>query len=129
VPARAEKSKLFIDQQFGPGGGVLFMVTERPIAGVRVEVPPQARCGQQVTCDIAIVDGAGRPLDAIVPVEVKVLDAEGKPAEFSGFYGAKDGRLSLKLELAANDVPGPWRVRVQELASGLSQESTFAVAR
>ena len=65
----------------------------------------------------------------MVPVRVDVLDAAGKPAEFSGFYGAKDGRVTVKLDLAANDAPGRWQVRAQELASGQTAERVLSVTR
>jgi hypothetical protein len=53
-----------------------------------------------------------------VPLRVDIRDAAGRDAERTGYYGAKDGRLELKLDLAANDQPGVWQVRVRELASG-----------
>ena len=72
---------------------------------------------------------AGRPVAAVVPLQVTILDAKGRPAEGSGWYGAAGGRQVLRLRLADNDVPGRWIVRVRELASGLSVEEAFVVRR
>lgn len=37
------------------------------------------------------------------------------------------GRLAIALNLASNDLPGEWAIRVKELASGLSGERTLRV--
>ncbi len=52
---------------------------------------------------------------------------QGRAAEFSSYYGAKGGRLAIALNLASNDLPGEWAIRVKELASGLSGERTLRV--
>ena len=44
-------------------------------------------------------------------------DTNGKPAEGSGFYAAKDGKLDVKLDIATNDDPGTWEVHVRELVT------------
>lgn len=58
---------------------------------------------------------------------MRSANPRGHPAEFSGFYGAKAGRLSLSLNLARNDTPGDWIIRVRELASGQSTERNLTV--
>ena len=58
---------------------------------------------------------------------MRSADPRGHPAEFSGFYGAKAGRLTLSLDSARNDTPGNWIIRVRELASGQSAERNLTV--
>ena len=65
----------------------------------------------------------------IVPVRIEVLDPRDRLAEFSGYYGATAGRLTLECNLATNDEPGCWRIRAQELASGLTAEHRLSVRR
>jgi uncharacterized protein YfaS (alpha-2-macroglobulin family) len=77
---------------------------------------------------VSVVDKAGAPVTAVVPVQLDVRDAQGKQAEFSGYYGAKDGKLSLRLNLAANDATGNWTIKATELASGLSKQQRLVVA-
>jgi hypothetical protein len=76
---------------------------------------------------VTAVDDAGHPLDAVVPVEVQVLDPAGRPAEYSGWYGARDGRLEVRLDVASNDTPGLWRLQAHELASGRRAETYLRV--
>ena len=59
-----------------------------------------------------------KALPAVVPLQVAIADPAGRSAEFSGYYGAKNGTLCLRLDLAANDRPGVWQIQVRELASG-----------
>jgi hypothetical protein len=81
-----------------------------------------------VVVKTAVVDKSGRPLDAVVPLRVDIRDSAGRDAERTGYYGAKEGRLELKLDLAANDQPGMWQIRVRELASGQTARQYIRVS-
>lgn len=116
-----------IDWHFGPGEGRVFMVTERPITSVRLSAPEQAAPGESVAISAAVLGDNGQPVDAIVPVRVQIFDPSGDEAEFSGYYGAKDGAVQIALDLAANDAPGMWQIRVQELASGKTASAYMRV--
>jgi len=118
VKAQQEAGALKINTHLGPCDGRVFMITDRAIAGVSIEFPATAKRGQQASVQVAVLDDAGKPIDAIIPVRVRIADPEGRPAEFSGYYGAKDGKLSLALDIAANDTAGVWEIEVEELASG-----------
>ena len=118
LPAQQKRPWLLANVQLGPCDGRLYMVTSRPIALVRVEGPGEIARGQSATLSMAVADAAGRPVDAVVPMEVTIRDAEGRPSEFSGYYAAMDGKLSVRLDVASNDVPGVWQIDARELASG-----------
>lgn len=78
---------------------------------------------------ISVVDEKSQPVPAVIPLEVEITDPAGRVAEFSGYYGAAEGQLPLKLDIAKNDRPGTWQIRVRELASGLTGVSYFQVQR
>jgi len=127
VPAKAEADGLRFNVSFGPGDGGVFMLTNRQFAGVQVKAPGQAKRGGLVDVIVSVVDTKGAALAAVVPIQVEILDPQGRPAEFSGYYGAKDGKVSLRMSLAANDAPGAWLIRATELASGLSSQHPLVV--
>jgi hypothetical protein len=129
VPAKASGGTLKIDANFGPGDGRLFLITPAPVNSVRIAPPGQARLGGSVTIRTAVLDNRGKPLAAVIPVQVEVVDPQGRPAEPSGYFAAKDGQLSITLDLARNDSPGRWTVRVRELASGKTSTAALTVAR
>ena len=126
APFRRTPGGTAFDVALGPGEGKVYLLLDRPIEAVAVTATPRARLGERVRVEVAVRDALG-PVGAVVPVRLDVLDPEGRPAEFSGWYGAGDGRLSVRLDLAANDRPGRWTVRARELASGRSGESISTV--
>lgn len=127
VPAKASGGNLQLDASFGPGDGRVYMITSQRIASVGLKAPTQAKRGGTVDVSVSVLDSAGAPLAAVVPVQVEIVDPQGKPAEFSGYYGAKDGKVGLRLNLAANEAPGTWTITAKELASGLSKQQRLVV--
>lgn len=105
--------------QLGPCEGGVFLVTPRPIEQLNIAAPEQTQRGETIAVDITIAESSGTPIPAVIPLRVDITDSAGRPAEWSGFYGAANGTLKLKLDIAENDVPGVWQIRVRELASGL----------
>ena len=127
VAARVTDGGLEFGTDLGPGGGSVYLIVDQAIAGVRIEAPEQVGRGDRVEIEARIVDAAGEPVGAVIPVQVEILDGEGRPAEFSGYYGARDGQLALTLDIAANDAPGEWMIRLTELASGRSAARELVV--
>ncbi len=127
LPTQAAEGRLTVDVQLGPCDGRLFLVSSRAVGSVRVEAPAAIPCGESILCRVQVLDPGGARLDAIVPVEVEVRDAEGRTAEFSGAYAATEGQLELKLTVASNDAPGTWQVSARELASGQVGRGFFRV--
>jgi hypothetical protein len=118
VAAKAADGKLQLDAHLEPCEGQLLMVTDRAISGVNIQAPSDGKRPAPLTLSISVVDADGKPIDAVVPLKVDLLDPDGRPAEFSGYYGAKAGQLTIQADLAPNDSPGTWEVRAMELASG-----------
>ncbi|MCY2963243.1 MAG: hypothetical protein NT069_06245 [Planctomycetota bacterium] len=113
--------------ELGPCEGGLFLVTPRPIERLIIAAPETTQSGSAVDVDISIADSTGTPVSAVIPLRVEITDSAGRLAEWSGFYGAANGTLKLKLDIASNDAPGAWQIRVQELASGLIARQSVRV--
>ena len=110
-----------------PGEGRVYMITERPIAGLAVSAPRATARGAATSVTIAVRDPAGQPMDGVVPVRIDITDADGQLAEFSGWYAATQGTLSLDLDIATNDASGDWTVEATELASSRQGRAQFRV--
>jgi hypothetical protein len=115
----ADGNALQFPVALGPCEGRVLMVTERPIREVTIAAPQEVRRGESIGLDIAVTDAA-QGVDAVIPIDVRIVDPEGRKAEFSGYYGAKAGRQSITLDIAPNDRTGVWTINVKELASGKS---------
>ena len=102
----------------GPCDGRLFLLTDRPIAGVQIDAAETTLLGQPVAIKVTVTDPSQQAIDAVIPLHVEIADPHGRPAEFAGYYGAVQGRLTLTITPAQNDSPGLWSIRVKELASG-----------
>jgi hypothetical protein len=120
--------QIAFDAGYGPGGGGIYLIIDEPLVDVELSVPETVTLGGRVDLSVTVLDESG-PVAAVVPVRLDITDPEGRLAEPTGAYAAVDGRLSVQLDLAANDVPGLWRVRAVEGASGRVAERTFRVIR
>jgi hypothetical protein len=128
VKVEAGDGFITIPQNFGPCEGRVMMITDRAVDAVQVTAPATAAPGDSVTLSVTVLGDDGKPMDAIVPVEVKLIDPAGRAAEFSGYYAAKDGAVSIDALLAINDMPGVWRIEATELASGRTGNAYMRVA-
>lgn len=127
VTVTAADGSLSFPVAFGPGQGRLFLIVERPLARVQVAAPAEVSRGQSGTIEIVVLDNAGQPIDAVVPLQVQGNGPDGQPLEVVGWYAAVGGKLSLPVDVARNDAPGTWKVQVRELASGLQANAEFTV--
>jgi len=125
VPAYSRENKLRWPVNLGPCDGRVYAITSEAIAAVKLAAPDSAARGSAVSLNVQIEDHSERAIDAVLPIHLEISDPAGRVAEYSGYYGAVGGRLSLRLDIARNDIPGVWQIRARELASG--KESTVYV--
>jgi hypothetical protein len=116
-----------IPLSLGPCDGTLLLVLTRAIGGVSLTLPESAKPGDSVNLAISLTDSAGAPLNAVIPAQVEIRDANGRLAERSGHYAIKNGSLRLTLDLAPNEDPGAWHVTLRELASRRSASGSVQV--
>lgn len=115
------------EKALAPGDGRMFLITPEALHHVEVKVPETAARGKAATLAVSILDPSGKPLAAVIPFRLDITDPNGREMEWSGYHAAKDGRLALPCDIAANDTRGVWTIRVTELASGLSSEAFMRV--
>jgi hypothetical protein len=114
VPTTKIKGATQFGVSLGAGEGNVFLVTDKAADALQVTVANSAARGGSTPITVQLNDNLGKPLQAVVPMEVSIRDPQNRLAEKSGFYGAANGKLSLALELAPNDLPGKWQIEVRE---------------
>ncbi|WP_395751831.1 LamG domain-containing protein [Prosthecobacter sp.] len=128
LPKR-EDSGLIIPLQLGPAEGRVLLLSPSPLIEMQLDVPVVGTCGNVAEVRIGLTTSGGSPMPAAIPVEVTIRDADGAPAEFEGYHVVDNGELILRLDLARNETPGIWEVRVRELASGMEAVKWMRVSR
>lgn len=129
VPKRGDDGSVSWPVELGPCDGRIFMITPKPLLGIKLDAPETATVGNEVKVTAGITTTQDTPTKAVVPVRVTIRDANGKSAEGSGFYAAENGIVELSLNLAPNDDPGTWEIRVKELASGMEAVKWMRVGK
>jgi|UniRef100_UPI003785315C hypothetical protein len=119
VPKRGEDGVMSWPVELGPCDGKIFMVLPKPLLGIQLDVPENATLNNTAKVSARITTTQEAPTKAVIPVRVEIRDANGSAAEGSGFYAAENGIVELSLNLAPNEDPGTWEIRVKELASGM----------
>ncbi|HYF37847.1 MAG TPA: hypothetical protein VD994_21270, partial [Prosthecobacter sp.] len=119
VPKRAATGELSWNVELGPCDGRIFMITPKPLLQIRLEAPESAVPGNVAAIKAMITTTQDTPLKAVIPLQIEVRDASGKTTEGTGFQAAENGIVAFTLDVAANENPGMWEIRVRELASGM----------
>lgn len=119
VPKRGADGLMSWPVDLGPCDGRIFMVLPKPLLGMKLDVPEKAVAGNSAKIALSITTTQDAPTKAVIPVRVDIRDATGKSAEGSGYYAAENGIIDISLNLAPNEDPGSWEIRVKELASGM----------
>lgn len=129
VLPKREDSGLTIPLKLGPAEGKVFLLSSAALLELNLDLPETATCGNVAEARITLNTSGGRPMPAAIPVAVRIRDADGVPAEWDGYHVVENGELTLRLELARNEIPGTWEVHVRELASGIETVKWMKVQR
>ncbi len=124
---KMENGNLTIPVNLGPCEGRVYLVTEHAIDKVLITAPESTAKGNAVELAVSVLDPEGNPVDAVVPIDLRIVDPEGVEMERSGFYGAADGMLKVTIDIASNDSVGLWEIRATEGASGKEARSYLRI--
>ncbi len=127
VPQRDDTGSLRWKVDLGPCEGRIYMILPKPLLQIQADLPATAKRGNRAELHISLTTTQDAPLKAVIPLQIEVRDANGKPTEGSGFYAAENGIVTLPLDIAANEDPGTWEIRVKELASKMEITRWMAV--
>lgn len=111
-------NEIGFDVNLSGGGGTVFLITDEPVGPLTAQVPGTARLDSRLEAAVQLNGQSGQPLAAVVPMQVRLLDPRNREAEGSGYYGAANGRLQVAFDLAPNDLPGRWRLKITERITG-----------
>jgi len=129
VPKRGDDGVMSWPVELGPCDGRIFVILPKPLLGIELSIPENATLSNTAKLSARITTTQEGPVKAVIPVRLDIRDANGKLAEGSGYYAAENGILEAEINLAPNDDPGTWEVRIKELASGMEAVKWMRVAK
>jgi len=111
----------------------LIALYPQEIAKVRVALDRTGKQGrQEVSVEVNVwgtdvQTGKRRLVEGLQPILVKVVNPQGGNSLYSRQALCRDGSCEVRFALASNDFKGKWKVRVEELASHLSDAQEFVL--
>ncbi|MCB1063072.1 MAG: LamG domain-containing protein [Verrucomicrobiae bacterium] len=126
---KAVDGTMEIPVSLGPCEGRILMVTDQSVEKIAIKAVEKASPGEAVPIRVSVTSVEGGAVDAVVPMELRILDPEGVVAEGSGHYGAAGGVLEMTLDLAPNDRIGLWEIRAVEGATGRESRAYLRVSK
>lgn len=118
VEFKSTSDNCIIPVKLEAGGGCLFLITERPFGKTTVGLPEQATLGATFQVNVEITDNAGEIAEALVPLEVKLLNSENEVMPGSGYFCAENGTIKIDFTASINELAGTWKIIVKNLADG-----------
>ena len=122
VPFRRDGDGVKVDVSFSTSDGRLFAFLPARIASVAVEAPASVCAGDAVRVTFSVHDAVGRPVDALLPAEIRLYDAAGRELDGAGWVCLQGGVCTAEIATNLNDAAGDYRLVCRDRASGLKAE-------
>ncbi len=129
VPFRSDAASTVMDLDFAAAEGkIILLLKDQSIHDLTFACEPsQPAKGESCELIFQIVDDNGKPVNAILPLEIAMTDANGNRLPPSGFHAAVDGTLRIQDVVPPNMAAGTVNVHVRCLASGLQRDFQLTV--
>ena len=121
-PHSRDGGRVTVPLRYETNDGRLLLFSKQRIAALDVSVPETVTRGGAFEVALRVLDETGRPVQALLPVEIRVTDAAGRPLDGTGFGCAVDGVCRMRVQTNVDDAPGAYRVFFRDRASGLVAE-------
>lgn len=114
-----EGGRCVVPVDFDTNDGRLFAFLPQRIARVETSAPESVGRGEVFEVTFRILDETGAPVDALLPVEIRLFDALGREID-GGWMAAEGGVCTARLSTNLDDPDGGCRIECRDRASGLS---------
>jgi hypothetical protein len=123
---KAEFSKcgddVAVKLDYDTNDGRLLAFLPEEIAKVRIDAPVEVAPGGDLTFEFKVFGRSGKPVAAVLPVEVRLYDSSSREIDGAGFAAAEGGVCRMTVPLNFDDAPGEYRLVCRDRASGLVTE-------
>ena len=111
--------------EYQTNDGRLLLFLNSAIESVEAAVPGSVQRGDVCRVKFQVLDGKKQPVHALLPVEIRLFDANGTELDGGGFACAENGACTIAFQTNLNDASGAYKVVCKDRASGLTCEKTI----
>ena len=119
APFAREGGRTTVAVDFETNDGRLFAFLPQRIASVEVSAPDAVERGGEFEATFRVLGADGKPVGALLPVEMRLLDATGKEIG-GGWMAAEGGVCTARFATNLDDPEGGYRLECRDRASGLA---------
>ena len=116
---RDAEGRVSVPLEFATNDGRILMFLTEPIARLDLSVSKGVERGGRIRLRLSVLGASGRPVPAVLPVDVRVTDARGRELDGAGYAAAVNGVCELSLQTNLDDPTGDYAVVCRDRASGL----------
>ncbi|MBR2838386.1 MAG: hypothetical protein IKE55_06375 [Kiritimatiellae bacterium] len=124
VPFAREGGRVKVPVKYDTNDGRLFAFLKARIASVKADAPATVRKGGTLKVTFSALDAEGRPVEALLPAEIRLYDAAGREIDGAGWVCLEGGACTVEFLTNLDDANGDYRVVCRDRASGLAAERT-----
>lgn len=126
-PHERDGAVVKVPLKYDTNDGRLLLFAKQRIAALDVAVPQSVKRGAAFEVSLRVLDDAGKPVAALLPVEIRVTDAAGRLLDGTGFACAEGGICRMAVQTNVDDAAGAYRILFRDRASGLTAERQVEV--
>ena len=115
-----EGDDVVVPVKYETNDGRLFVFLPERIGELKTDAPVEVPVGGAVDVTLTVLGKSGRPVPAVLPVEVRLYDAMGAELDGAGFAAAENGVCRMRIRTNLDDAPGEYRLVCRDRASGLT---------
>ena len=119
-----EGDKVKVPVKYETNDGRLFVFLPSAIAAVEVSAPGSVRRGEAFDVTMRVLGEGGKPVPALLPVDIRVCDASGRELDGLGYACAEGGVAKVIVQTNLDDAPGAYEIVCRDRASGLEKRLT-----
>ncbi len=120
-----QNGRIRVPVSYETNDGRLFAFLGERIASVTVEAPKRVRRGEAVRVTFSARNAAGKPVNALLPAEIRLFDASGCELDGAGWVSLQGGVCTVEIATNLDDPRGDYRLVCRDRASGLTAERTI----
>ena len=122
VPFTRADGRVKVPVKYATNDGRIFAFLKTKIAAVKADAPDAVRKGDTLKVTFSALDAEGRPVEALLPAEIRLYDAAGREIDGAGWVCLQGGTCTVEFLTNLNDADGDYKIVCRDRASGLTAE-------